>query len=324
VTLDDRDEFGARLLGLGLRALAGHQGQQRHNASIHDGGARMSQWEIEDEGEIHPEGPIEWIDARLVGGALSVAVTDGPPRIVVGSVHGGPVVITDGANGVRIHHRSQTAHTDPWSHHDPVGGIVESILSGLRGAFSWFGGRSADVSILVPSPVRVVAHTTSADVLVSGVTESKIETVSGALTACGVTGWLQLKTVSGDIAAAHVSGRLWVRTVSGEVTVARANLSELHAKSVSGDVLVDADLSAGSHSLRGVSADMLIRVDPNEGMDLDATTVSGALACAIGEPYEESRPGARRLRMQTGDGGARLICHTVSGDLTVVGRADAA
>jgi hypothetical protein len=286
----------------------------------------MSEWEIEDEAEIHPEGPIEWIDARLVGGALSIAVTDGPPRIVIGSVRGGPVVISEHDGVLRIQHRSGSGN-DWWpddGRQDTIGGIVDHVLGGIRGALGMFGSRAAEVSILVPGPVRTTVHTTSADILAAGVTESRIETISGSITASGVTGWLELKSVSGNIAAAHVSGRLWIRTVSGEVTIARASLSELHAKSVSGDVLVDADLSAGSHSLRGVSADMLLRVDPGDGIDLDATTVSGALACAFGDPVDEGRPGQRRLRVHTGDGGARLVCHTVSGDLTVVGRADAA
>lgn len=272
----------------------------------------MSEWEISDPGQVALDGVVEAVDAHLIRGSLSVAVGDGPPRIVLGSVRGAPVLIRQIGGVVSISQPSVS--TRP--------GFIDAVFEGVYGLL---GGRSmaryAEVVVLVPGPVRVAAKTTSADILLAGMVDSSAETVSGAITASAVQRSLRLSSVSGDIAAADVGGRLWLKTVSGDVTVAGARLTELSAHTVSGEVVVDADLEEGTHTFRGVSGGLALRLDADAGLDLDATTVSGTLSCALGKVTEASRPGSRRLRVDAGDGRARLRCHTVSGDLTVVSRA---
>ena len=53
----------------------------------------MSEWEITDPAEIALDLPVESIDAHLVKGSVSVAVTDGPARILVSEVRGAPLMI---------------------------------------------------------------------------------------------------------------------------------------------------------------------------------------------------------------------------------------
>jgi DUF4097 and DUF4098 domain-containing protein YvlB len=284
----------------------------------------MAEWEIVDEGEIILDGPIDWVDAKIASGALSVAVTDGPARVVVGGVSGGPIVVSEDGSGLRIRHERPTH--DEWPHrhdYDNAGRIVESVLGSIRDMIGMIGvGRSAEVSVLLPVPAIVRARTASADLLVSGTRDATLTAASGSITASHIAGAINIKTASGDIACANVTGRLYANTASGEVAVTRAVLDELRANSVSGDILVDADLGAGEHSMRSVSSDLLLRVDPGDGIDIDASTVSGNLACAFGTPMQDQWPGGkRRLRVQTGNAATHLICHTVSGDLTVVGRA---
>jgi hypothetical protein len=276
----------------------------------------MAEWQILDDGEVALEGAIEAIDAHLVGGSLSVAVTDGPPRVLVSDVRGGPVAITQTGGTVTIRHLGGGAEYHTGSAPGWVSGVLETVIGGIFGGVS----RHADVAVLVPAPVRASARTTSAEILLSGVVDASAETVSGALTATGVGGSLRLTSVSGAVAASAIDGRLWLKSVSGEMTVAGARLTELSAHTVSGDVVIDAELGEGTHTFRGVSGGLALRVDPSTPLDLDATTVSGALSCSLGEPEDLSRPGSRRLRVHAGDGRARLRCHTVSGDLTVLGR----
>ncbi|MHB8464624.1 MAG: DUF4097 family beta strand repeat-containing protein, partial [Acidimicrobiales bacterium] len=248
----------------------------------------MSEWEITDPGEIALEGPVESIDAHLVRGALSVAVTEGPPRIVVGDVRGAPLIVRQVGGMVTVTHPALSSRS----------GLLDTMfesLSGLLGGRSTV--RSAEVAILVPAPVRAAAKTTSAEVLFSGVIDSSVETVSGAITVSAAQRSLRLTSVSGDIAGAGVHGRLWLKTVSGEVTIVGATLTELSAHTVSGDVVIDADLEEGTHTFRGVSGGLALRVDPGAGIDLDASTVSGTLSCAVGERTEVTRPGGHRLHV---------------------------
>jgi hypothetical protein len=271
----------------------------------------VSEWQISEPAEIVLDGPVESVDAHLIRGAVSVAVTDGPPRIVIGEVHGSPLVIRQTGGAVSIAHEQTGAGGL---------GVIETVIEGV---FGMFGSRSryAEVAILVPDAPRVTAKTTTAEILLAGVIDSSAETVSGTITVSAARRSLRVSSVSGDIAAADVEGRLWLKTVSGDITVAGASLHELSAHTVSGDVVVDADLGEGTHTFRGVSGGLALRLDADAGLDLDASTVSGHLSCAIGQSSESNRPGARRLHVEAGDCRARLRCHTVSGDLTVVPRA---
>lgn len=283
------------------------------------GEVSVAEWHIQDGGEIELEEAVEAVDAHIVGGLLSVAVTDGPPRILLSNIRGGPVVINQTGGVITIRHQPAGVAPSGGGGLAGIVGIVDSVIGGLFGAL---GGRYAEVAVLLPAPARASTRTTSADVMLAGVVDASAETVSGSLTATGIRGSLRMTSVSGAIVAGGIDGRLWLKTVSGEMTIAGATLTELSAHTVSGDLVVDAELGEGTHTFRGVSGGMAIRLDPGTSLDLDASTVSGALACGLGEPEDTSRPGNRRLRVQTGDGRARLRCHTVSGDLTVVARGE--
>jgi hypothetical protein len=277
----------------------------------------VAEWHIQDEGEIGLEGLVEVVDAHLVAGLLSIAVSDGPPRILLSGIRGGPVIVSHNGGSLMVRHVSGTASTRSPS--DGLAGLLDNVIGGIFGAI---GGRYAEVAIMLPAPARVSTRTTSAEMMISGMLDSSAETVSGSLTASGIRGSLRLTSVSGPIVAGRIDGRLWLKTVSGEMTIAGANLSELSAHTVSGDLVADADLHEGTHTFRGVSGGLALRLDPSASLDLDATSVSGALACGIGEPEDISRPGNRRLRVRTGDGRARVRAHSVSGDLTIVARDD--
>ncbi len=269
----------------------------------------MSEWEITDPGEVVLEPGIEGVDVRLANGSLGIAVADGPPRLLVAAIEGPPLMVSQQGATLVIHHTE-----GPW---------MESLLNNIVGMVLG-GRRTAEVTLVVPQPVRVVARTTTADVLVSGVIDSIVETVSGAITASNIRQSLRLTTVSGNIAAADIGDRLALKTVSGEVTIAASSLTELTAHTVSGDMVVDADLGAGMHTFRGVSGGLALRVPAEADLDIEATTVSGAVASSVGEVTITRRPGSQRMRALAGEGRARLRCHTVSGDLTVVARAERA
>src|SRR5258708_1570714 len=119
----------------------------------------VAEWQILDGGEIELEDAVEAVDAHIVGGLLSVAVTDGPPRVVLSGIRGGPVIINQTGGVVTIRHPAVGVHTGIGAASGPGGGLaglVDSVIGGLFGAI---GGRYAEVAVLLPAPARASTRT---------------------------------------------------------------------------------------------------------------------------------------------------------------------
>lgn len=270
--------------------------------------ADLADWTIED-GEVTLEPPVTGVDIRLPAGSITVAVTDGPPRVGVADVVGGPVKIRLVGGVITVRQ------------HGPEGAdAVDDIAGSLLAAFGVRRGRGrrATVTVLVPSPVRVAVRTVGGEVMFSGLEEATVDTVAGDVTISRHRGSLRVATVSGGVQAAGVVGQASVTTVNGDVTIAGGDLRELRIHTVAGDATIDVELREGSHAFNSVSGNMAMRAVAPDGLDLDATTINGHLSCAVGNPVQDDRPGIRRLRATEGQGGARFRSHTVSGDVAVL------
>ena len=268
---------------------------------------------IDVEGEVALFDPVGSVDVHLWGGSVTVAVTDGPPRVLVEGVRGVPVIVRQDGGSVSIRQPIDGDGTTSAG----ISGIVETLVTAV---FHSGGSRSADVAVLLPAPARTAVRTASADVVLSAVGDARVETASGTVTVARAHEALRASTASGDIMVADVGGRVALKAVSGEITVAGGRVDELSLHTVSGDAVVDADLLGGTHTFRSVSGNLALRMEADAGLDIDATSVSGGVQCGIGEPTDHSVPGQRRPRVVTGDGSARLRVQTVSGDVTVVAR----
>jgi len=274
----------------------------------------MTEWYLEDPAELALEAVPAALEAAIVAGTLTVAVSDGPPRVVVDAVRGGPLVVTE------EHGRLTIRHTH--GRDDLAGGGVLAMVDGVIDAVLGSGGgrRYAEVAVLVPAPCEARLKSRSGDIVVSGLGVVTTETVSGRTTVRAVGGRLRASTVSGEIEVAGVTGLAWLKTVSGDVTVAGGRLDELAAHTVSGNVVMDADLAPGTHTFNSVSGDLALRLREDAGLDLEGSSVSGMVRCSVGVPAEDIRPGKRRWHAVTGDGSARLRTRTVSGDVTILTR----
>jgi hypothetical protein len=268
----------------------------------------VAEWTVND-GEISIEAPVSAVDVRLPAGSLTVAVADGPARVLIADVDGGPVTVREQGGAVTIR---QPGPDGPDAVDDMVGALMGALGMGRRAR------RRASVTVLLPAPARVTARTMGAAVMFSGLEDATVDTVTGDVVVSHLHGSLRVATVGGSVQAADLGGRLSVATVSGDVTIAGATLSELRARTVSGDVAVDAELRGGAHAFQAVSGNLALRLRAPAGFDLDASSVSGTVVCDVGQPVDQGRPGLRRVRVVVGDGGARLRTHTVSGDLTVL------
>jgi putative adhesin len=270
----------------------------------------IDQWTV-DEGEIELDGAVTSVDVRVPGGSITVAVCDGPPRVVVADTRRGPVTVTIAGGELTVRQPGREGV-------DALGDMLESFLGAL--GMGGDRGRRASVTVLLPTPVPTMARSVTAEVMFSGLDDASADTVSGEVTVSRLRRSLRVNTVSGAVWTADIDGSVSLKTVSAPATVARGRLDELRIQTVSGDVAVDAALGSGSHGFQSVSGDLALRADFPAGFALDATTVSGRVVCGIGDPQEVVRPGARRVTAGLGAGGARLGTRTVSGDVTLLPR----
>ena len=152
-----------------------------------------------------------------------------------------------------------------------------------------------------------------------------IATASGDVTLRGGSGELSVQTASGDLRLDAAQGRLTARTASGDARVTSAALDEFVVQSVSGDVALDAALTAGGpYRIQSVSGDVRLGLALPAASAGEATlffeTLSGD--ARVGPPFRSS--GRRTWRVGTAEGGPRIAVKTVSGDLTVKLRATGA
>src|SRR5436189_277820 len=135
-------------------------------------------------------------------------------------------------------------------------------------------------------------------------------TVGGTLTATYLSGSVELNSVSGDIEVEAVSGRLKATSVSGSVTVNAGSVTELSAKSMSGELALDLDIKpAGRYECRTASGDIALRLSPDASVGVEATSLSGRLDDGY---TADGRSTRHRLSMQLGQADARLRAQTLS------------
>ena len=182
---------------------------------------------------------------------------------------------------------------------------------------------SSDMVVRVPHGTEIEAKNASGDVSIE-VTAASLEvaTASGDLRARTIDGPVQIKVASGDVTIDHVGGSLSVvsasgdlrirsvdgdldvKTASGNASIGRAGGSvSLH--SASGDTKVER-LEGGDVHARTLSGDVVIGVPPRRRIELDMQSMSGDL----------------RNRLPAGDGSppeatVRLKATSVSGDVTI-------
>jgi DUF4097 and DUF4098 domain-containing protein YvlB len=200
---------------------------------------------------------------------------------------------------------------------------------------------SVDFTLAVPAGASVEINSVSGDVIVSNVNGARAQSVSGDIRATGVRRVEMAKSVSGDIeiggidfdgpaAASTVSGdvtakgikvrTLEVGTVSGDVHLDEVTSERIDINSVSGDVVFRGQLAPnGRYEVKTHSGDLRMQLPASSGFELDANTFSGTIATdlpvtMLGDVGGRAR---RTLRGVHGDGSARLVLTTFSGDIAI-------
>lgn len=264
-----------------------------------------SEWSVTEPEKIVCDGPVDTLSVRLVNGAVNVVgVEEGPARVEISEIDGPPLK-------VRLHGSSLTVSYDdlPW-----------------KGLLKWLDRkgwqRHAVVSLAVPARTRVEVGVVGANAVVSGVTgATTVKGVNGDTTLVGLTGPVRASTVAGSVEAQSVAGELQFSTVSGDLTVVEGSGPQVKADSVSGNMVLDLDPSAGADvRLTTVSGEIAIRIPEPADAEVDANTTSGSVSCAFDELKVTGQWGAKRITGRMGAGGARLKATTVSGAIALLRR----
>ncbi|MFC9743042.1 DUF4097 domain-containing protein [Streptomyces noursei] len=265
-----------------------------------------TEWTVSAPRTLEIEEPVNALSVRLMGGTVNVVGTseEGPARLEVSELHGPQVVVSveDGTLSV--------GYDDlPWK-----GSLKFLERKGWN--------RSAVVSVTVPATTRVEVGVVGAGVVISGVSgRTELRGVNGDSTLVGLSGPVRADTVAGNVEAQALTGDLRFNSVSGDLTVVEGTGGAVHADSVSGDMVLDLDPSAGAQiDLTTVSGEIAIRLPDPADAKVDAGTTTGAVTNAFDDLRVTGQWGAKRITGSLGAGTGRLKATTVSGALALLRR----
>ncbi len=195
----------------------------------------------------------------------------------------------------------------------------------------------ATYEVVVPSGARVIANSVSGDIVLRGPfgpTEARsvsgdievsnterlnVSSVSGDATVRNVTGNLNAKSVSGDVNVTRVSGDVTAATVSGDVVLEDVSSESVRGETVSGNVRYRGTISSrGRYEFKSHSGDLRLSVPANMGAVISAETFSGAVRSDFQLTLNPGQGhGRRRMEFTIGQGDARIILTTFSGNIVI-------
>lgn len=260
----------------------------------------MSRWTIDEATALELDGIVA-LKVMLMSGHISVLGTDDAPSVHVGDVNGQPLLISHEAGMLNITH--------------------ENLWEGL---LKWFGTQrsSADLTVMVPWDCPVQLNLVNADAVITGLTSGvSIKSGAGDITLDGVTGHVTANTVSGVVEAQGLDGAVNFTSVSGDLALAGGSIDQLTARTVSGRIAADVELTGnGQAQVNTVSGEVALRLPASTSAQVSLTTVGGRIDSSFSEFDPTGRTVPRTVTGTLGDGMGRLTVVTVSGDVTLLSR----
>jgi len=270
---------------------------------------------------------------RETAGALDTTVTFDARGTVSVSCPGGDVVVT-GSDRNQIVVRARTER-----------GAIRFVSTGSNATLEPAASRGcsdAHFELSVPAGVHLVANSWSGSLSVKGVkgeidahaqsgdvdvrdagNDIEVETLSGSVTIEGARGAVNVHTVSGDISLTGGRGNIELESVSGDMELHDVVSSQVRTNSTSGDLtFAGAILDAGRYQFESHSGELRLELPANVGAQLSVSTFSGEIDSAFpitltpgGHNIGASQ--AKKLTFSLGQGSARILAETFSGDVTL-------
>ncbi|GAA3758283.1 DUF4097 family beta strand repeat-containing protein [Salinactinospora qingdaonensis] len=271
----------------------------------------MAQWTIDQPATRTLDGIVA-LRVRIVGGHLNILPTDDPVTFDISEISGEPLLVTQEAGILTITYDDLTRS-----------GLLERLRPSQLSKYRGVGRRSAMIDLRVPRECPLELTTVSAPVVIAGGSaKTRVRSASGDVTLDDINGEIDVNTVSGDIAGRDLSGSLHCNTVSGQVAVAGGRVSDFSARSGSGRLLADVDLTAAARvRLASVSGDVALRVPAETAATVELRSAMGRVDSAFGLDRRDLR-GRSTMSGNIGDGidPATVTTTSVSGGVSLLRR----
>jgi DUF4097 and DUF4098 domain-containing protein YvlB len=270
---------------------------------------------------------------RELAGALDTTVTFDARGTVTVSCPGGDVVVT-GSDRNQIVVKARTER-----------GAIRFVSSGSNATLEPASNRGcsdARFEVSVPATARLVANTWSGSLHVTGVhgdveahaqsgdiqirdagDNLDVQTLSGDVSVEGVRGVANVQSVSGDVTLSGARGNVEVETVSGDIVLRDVVSRQVRTNTTSGDLDFGGTIvSAGRYEFTTHSGELRLALPANVGAQLSLSTFSGEIESAFPITLTPGAHGigssqAKKLNFSLGQGSARIIAETFSGDVTL-------
>ena len=253
----------------------------------------------------------------MSGTSTTVEHTIGAEGLFVLQLGSGDVRL-HGVDGetVRIEDRHGSALPDGFDIEAGEGSLAVRARKGFQ--FKTGPGRhtTPDLDVRVPRRATIVVEASSSDLTAEDLSgEQQFRTASGDIDLARVSGTVAIEAASGDVALLATGElRLRARTVSGDLKVRAGRLTEVSATTTSGDLAIAGELAPeGTHKIETVSGDTILALAG--GARIEVSTVTGDVSADV--PHRSERADGRRV-VVVGDGRARLVARSMSGDIQIV------
>ncbi|MEU5218921.1 DUF4097 family beta strand repeat-containing protein [Streptomyces sp. NPDC020807] len=274
----------------------------------------MEEWSVTEPTKLAPAEPVTRLRVRIVNGTVNVVGTDeSSARVEISEIEGPPLIVTrDGSTLTVTYEDLQWKNVLQWLDR-----------KGHR--------RRAVVSVAVPAGADVEVGAVGAETVVSGIRgRTEVRGVTGDTTLLGLSGPVRAESVSGNLEAQSVTGALKISSVTGSVTVIEGASDSVKAETVSGDMVIDLDQTAGTDGppadirLSSVSGEVAIRLPHPADARVEASTTSGSVTNGFEDLRVAGQWGTKSLTGTLGSGRGTLKATTVSGSLTLLRRPEPA
>jgi DUF4097 and DUF4098 domain-containing protein YvlB len=265
------------------------------------------------------------------GSLDTVVAFDARGTITVTCQQGAVIVSGSDKNEIRVRARTDN-------------GAIRFTSSGSRATLEPASGRGCSdgrFEITVPLGAKVSARswsgsvsvrgvhgdvdtqTQSADIDVRDVGRLDLETLSGDVSIQGVKGDANINTVSGDVQLSGLRGDLEAETVSGDLRLTDIVARQVRTHTTSGDVDFAGPIAdGGRYEFSTHSGEIGLQLPRDVGAQLSVSTFNGEIDSEFPITLKVGDHGiggdqAKKLNFTLGQGTARIIAETFSGDITI-------
>ena len=196
-------------------------------------------------------------------------------------------------------------------------GTVRVATHFPEGGWNWlFGSRPCNVDYTVKAPheCSLKVNSISSTMCAKGLEGAcDVKSVSGDIALHDLKGAIHIHTISGEIDGENIAGPLDLETISGDITLKESSLSSINARTVSGTLHVQTQLTDGPYHFKSISGDVHLTLPPATRCTAELHTVSGDLISTFPVQGYSHGHGVQTINVQ--GGGVNLSLKSVSGNL---------